>query len=140
MIDSCHKSCHECGFSLLETLVALGILVVSLGAIFGVISTALHSAAEADSVARATRAGESILGLLGADIPLVEGTSSGAVSDQMDWTLTVTPYHPGEEYLSWQMPLRGYWVEVEIGWEGLDRVRAVRLTTLRLTSLQEAAL
>ncbi|MFO7553084.1 MAG: prepilin-type N-terminal cleavage/methylation domain-containing protein [Haliea sp.] len=134
-----HKGHAEHGFSLLETLVALGILAVSLGATFNVISTALLSAAEADALARATRAGESVLGLLGADIPLTEGVSNGAVNDHLSWRMTVTPFRTGEEFLSWQMPLRGYWVEVEVGWEEAGRVRSVRLATLRLASLQEGA-
>lgn len=111
-----------------------------MGAILSVFSTALHAAAEADAITRAVRAGESLLGRLGADIPLAEGVSDGALNDALRWRITVTAFQPDEELASWQMPLRAYWVELEIDWDDAGRQRAVRLATLRLSPARRLAL
>lgn len=121
------------GFSLLESLVALAILAISLGAITGIFATALRNAAEADAVTRATLAGESLLNHVGGQIPLAAGVSSGELDGRLHWQVTTTPFYGDEDLTSWQMPLRAYWVEIEISWDDAGRRRAVALATLRLT-------
>lgn len=140
MTELQHKPFAARGFSLLETLVALSILAAALGAIFSIFSTALRAAAEADAVTQAARAGEALLGSLGAELPLREGVSSGALNGALRWRITITAFLPDAELASWQMPLRGYWVEMEIDWQDAGRPRAVRLATLRLTPDRELAL
>lgn len=121
------------GFSLLESLVALAILAVSLGAITSIFATALRAAAEADAITRATLAGESLLSRVGGQIPLAAGVSSGELDGRLRWRATATPFQGDEGLAAWQMPLRAYWVEIEISWDDAGRHRAVALATLRLT-------
>lgn len=122
------------GFSLLETLVALAILTVSLSVILGVFSTAMHAAAQADAITRATRAGESLLARLGTEIPLQEGVSRSNPDAAYQWRITVTPYQPEDGSQTWQAQLHAYWVEVEVRWAASASHAAVKLSTLRLTA------
>lgn len=134
MTDRPHKiPCAE-GFSLLETLVALTILTVSLSVILGIFSTALHAAAEADAITRATRVGESLLARLGSEIPLREGVSRGDLDAVYHWQITVSPFQPEAGLQTWQTPLHAYWVEVEVAWDSSRPRAAVKLSTLRLAA------
>lgn len=120
------------GFSLLETLVALVILSVSMGAILGIFSTALRSASEADDITRATRIGESLLAQLGSDIPLHDGISHGTYPPGYRWQINVVPYAAGSIAPSWQTPLQAYWVEIEVRRDAAEPRATVKLSTLRL--------
>lgn len=133
MTERLHSIATGRGFSLLETLVALCILSAAMGAILSVFSTALTAAAEADAITRAVRAGESLLARVGADIPLAEGASAGTLDDALAWRMTVTAYRPDAELAAWQMPLRAYWVELDVEWGEADQPRSVHLSTLRLS-------
>jgi len=131
---------HARGFSLLEVLVALCILVLCLGMIMSMYSTALQHASDAAAITRATRAGETLLAQLGAEIPLRKGISSGQLGDGYHWQITISEYQPEGAPQNWQMSLHAYWVDIDIHWEGPDRPRSVNFTTLRLTTDQQTAL
>lgn len=131
---------YAAGFSLLETLVALLILAVSLGAILGIFATALRAASQADDITRATRIGESLLAQLGTEIPLHDGISQGTLPPGYRWRISVAAYTSGTELPSWQMPLQAYWVEIEVARTTGGPGATVKLSTLRLAGTAEIRL
>jgi general secretion pathway protein I len=126
---------RQCGFSLLEVLVAFAILSVSLGVLLQVFATGLRNAGVADDYSRATLYAESILAAIGREVPLAEGERSGPVNDRFSWRSTVSAFAedmPAHE----KTQVRAYRVRVEVFWPGLIQIRSVTLETLRLASLE----
>lgn len=122
---------RQCGFSLLEVLVAFAILSVSLGVLLQVFATGLRNVGLADDYSQATLYAESILAAMGREAPLSVGNRSGPVNDRFSWRSTVDLYTEG-------MPdpettrILAYRVRVEVYWPGPVQDRAVMLETLRL--------
>ena len=121
----------ECGFSLLEVLVAFAILSISLGVLLQVFATGLRNAGIADDYTRAVLYAESILAAFGREAPLVEGEQSGPVNEQFSWRSAVSVYTEGMPD-SEQPRVRAYQIRVEVYWPGLLQDRSVVLETLRL--------
>lgn len=130
------------GFTLLEVLVAFVMLAMVLGVVLRIYSQGLERVSESETRTRAAMLAESKLALLGAEIPLEEGETSGESPDGMRWHLRLSDYdadrRPEEGKLGTVravLPVRLLRVEVEVNWG--DRGRAedgLRLTTLRLAA------
>jgi len=125
----------ECGFSLLEVLVAFAILSISLGVLLQVFATGLRNAGLADDYTRATLYAESVLAAIGRETPLTEGERSGPVNDRFSWRSTVSAYTEGLPDPE-KIRARAYRVNVEVYWPGLAQNRSVVLETLRLAPVE----
>lgn len=131
------RHCRQCGFSLLEVLVAFAILSVSLGVLLQVFATGLRNAGIADDYSQATLYAESILAAVGRETPLSEGVHSGPVNDRFAWRSTVSPYAEGLPNPE-KTRVRAYRVSVEVYWAGRGQERSVTLETLRLAPFEPA--
>ncbi len=126
----------ECGFSLLEVLVAFAILSISLGVLLQVFATGLRNAGLADDYTRAVLYAESILAAIGREVPLAEGERSGPVNDQFSWRSTVSAFTEGLPDPE-KARVRAYRVSVEVYWPGrAQQNRSVILETLRLAPVE----
>lgn len=118
----------EAGFTLLETLVALAIVAIALGAAYAGFASGARATHRAETALEALTRAESALALVGAEIPLTEGET---VRRDGVWTMTVAiaPHRPGAAYAWAPLGLRPLMVRAEARAEG---GAAVRLETLRL--------
>jgi prepilin-type N-terminal cleavage/methylation domain-containing protein len=120
------------GFSLLEALAALVILVMGLSSLYSAFNSALGAAGRADAHVAAMHLAQSLMDQHSAPRVFRAGTMRGR-QDQFTWTLDVTPADeeiaPSAQPGSWQL-LR---LTVTVMW---PRQRRFQLETLQLARLQ----
>ena len=83
------KEDRQTGFTLVEALVALAVLVLALTAFHGTIAAALRSNAASDASETAIGHAHNHIERIGRDLPLQ--SASGTYIDGLRWQLTVTP-------------------------------------------------
>lgn len=84
----------ERGFTLLEVLVALAILVFGLAAFYQALGGGLQAGVSAEREWRAIEAADRLLTELGRSTPLRDGEATGEFPDGQRWTLRVEPFVP----------------------------------------------
>ena len=129
----------QCGFSLLEVLVAFVILSLVATALFRLFSGALVNASAADDYTHAVLVAESALTEAAAAVPLVETSNSGSADDgRISWTTRVTTYNapgitPDIERVAEAMPMRLYRITADVTFAAPSGgTRTFVLATLRL--------
>jgi general secretion pathway protein I len=132
---------RQCGFSLLEVLVAFAILALSLGVLMQIFSRATISTMTTAQYSRAVALAESRLAAVGNAIPLKEGGVSGDPEDGFAWELGIAPFALGDTPVEPGMavgvlPVAAYRVTVTVLWRDGARARRLSLSTLRLTQAQ----
>ena len=126
----------ECGFALLEILVAFVVLALGLGAISTGVVIAMRSDARTQVNRTALRVAQSRLEAAGIAEALVSGTREGLIADKFRWRQTVTEVRPA---IPPQAPrpapakgaLKSFWVEIA--------VEAPDGTNIKLAALKLAA-
>jgi prepilin-type N-terminal cleavage/methylation domain-containing protein len=82
---------QERGFTILEVLVALVILIVGLAGYYFAFGSGLLASASAERAWRAARAADNIVARLGRSISLDEGVKTGEFPDGRRWRLEIFP-------------------------------------------------
>jgi type II secretion system protein I len=82
----------ERGFTLVEALVALAILVLALAALYQALGGGLQAGVAAEQQWRAVETAERLLTELGRSTPLRDGVTTGELADGRRWTLRVEPF------------------------------------------------
>jgi prepilin-type N-terminal cleavage/methylation domain-containing protein len=82
----------ERGFTLVEALVALAIIVLALAALYQALGGGLQAGVAAEQQWRAVEAAERLLTELGRSTPLRDGVTKGELGDGRRWTLRVEPF------------------------------------------------
>jgi general secretion pathway protein I len=118
------------GFTLIEVLVALGILALSASAVFAAISNGLRDVRQADAGARAGLLARSLLARVGADIPLREGETEGQFAQGVRWRLRLLPFGDAGDRRLW--PVAAYTVRAEVSWRDAGQMRSITIETLHL--------
>jgi len=127
------KRGRQSGFSLLEILVAFGVLSLCLGVLLRIFAGGGQIARTADEYYRAILTAESMLNGLGTEIPLKPGITEGELEGDYHWSFNVTPYSVDQNLLGDQkLGFMPYWVELTVEWGGEEDPRAFNLSTLRL--------
>ena len=136
-----HQFTHhnDCGFSLLEVLVAFTLFAVALGVLMQIFSRGVNGASTADHYAKATMYAESRLAAIGLEETIKEGISSGKINDDYAWQVTIKPYQdpsPKDQMsidFEKQYFVQLYEIETRVTFATDDRKeRVVSLSTLQL--------
>jgi prepilin-type N-terminal cleavage/methylation domain-containing protein len=77
------------GFTLLETIAALTILVVVLNQLFSASSSGVRNESRSDFLLHASREGQALLAGLGIENKINPGTQEGRFEDGLSWLLSV---------------------------------------------------
>lgn len=88
---SLHKSG---GFTLIELVAAFVIFAIGFGVLLQILSTCLHTTAQAADYTRAALWAQSLLDVQGVGEPVKNGDYSGAFDDKYRWRLQVTQIPP----------------------------------------------
>ena len=91
MLPSFHKSG---GFTLIELVAAFVIFAIGFGVLLQILSTCLHTTAQAADYTRAALWAQSLLDVQGVGEPLQDGDFSGAFDDKYRWHLQVGQVPP----------------------------------------------
>jgi general secretion pathway protein I len=124
------------GFTLIESLVALIIMVTVATMLYQGLSSGLRVSGAAEGSETALRVAKARLAELGIETPLQPGTQEGQDGDIL-WQTTVWPYTAQDptDPITQQNP---YWARVKVTWRqgSSDRPRSLELTTLKLGGAQ----
>jgi general secretion pathway protein I len=124
---------RQCGFSLLEILVAFAILAIFLGVLLNIFSGGVRGADTTGQYARAVQVAESLLAGVGHDVALEAKVMDGESDEVYRWRIAIEPYTPPEA--DWQpekTPLQAYRIGVAVFWTSGSSERQFALTSLRL--------
>jgi general secretion pathway protein I len=119
------------GFTLIEVLVAFGILASTLVAVLQVFSQGLRSVDVAERHLIATMLMRSIVDDLGTEVPIVAGERSGEIDDGYRWTTRMAVSQTIAPVATAQGVYLPYEIDVEIVWNGRP---VTTLTTLRIVA------
>jgi len=122
----------QCGFTLLEVLVAFAILSVALGVMMQAFSTGLRSQASSATVAVATEIGRSKLAEVGATIPLQAGETTGMAPGGYRWRVSIRPRTEEAVATNYATIVRPMEVSVVVRWGDAGAEREVAVDTVRL--------
>jgi prepilin-type N-terminal cleavage/methylation domain-containing protein len=122
----------EDGFTLMETLIALIIMVTVATMLYRGLSGGLRVNEIAGNTERALVVAQARLAGLGHEIPVAAGRVEGQDGD-MGWELTIRPYQPPDA-ADRAAQMSAFWATVTVFWR--DRrgapLRSLQLTTLKL--------
>jgi prepilin-type N-terminal cleavage/methylation domain-containing protein len=121
----------ECGFTLMETLVALVIFVACYLLIHEGLSLGWRGVRLAQSETSALQVAQGRLAAAGFDEPLSDGQRSGE-TDGYAWTMDIRREDRGRMPAASQ--LSAFWVTVAVSWRDRSErhARSVQLTTMKL--------
>jgi len=136
MIDNRHhrpvrRNPDAAGFTLIEVLVALVVLVLVLPPLLHIFTQGLTAANASGRYARATTVAESLLARTGPVIPLVPGQRTGTQAGRYDWTLTIRPF-TADKTIDNRGPLALMEVIANVRWSRGPLSRAITLRSLRI--------
>lgn len=121
----------DCGFTLMEVLVALAILSLSLGVLLAVFSQSLDRVHRNQLDLRARLLAQSLLEEIGS---VKLGQTHGQTADGLTWTLDVKPFGTSADRNSWRpLPVK---VTADVEWHKGDVRHTLELSTLRLMAGQ----
>jgi prepilin-type N-terminal cleavage/methylation domain-containing protein len=129
-----------CGFTLVETLVALTIFVAGYVVVHQSVMLAWRGAQIAWAEGAAVRLAQSRLADAGVEMRLQEGEERGETPDGFTWRRRVERYRPppggNDPGGGSARGIVGYWVTVTVSWRGglLQSVRSLELKTLKLAA------
>jgi len=126
------------GFTLLEVLLAFVVFALSFATVLEILSASMRSTVRARTYSQAALTAQSLMDLVGTEIPLYEGSLSGTSEDEYDWTLDITLYQgqAGDDRTVELAEMNStvlYWVDLNLEWEEGRRTREARFTTIRGT-------
>jgi general secretion pathway protein I len=131
------------GFTLLEVLLAFVIFALSFATVLEIMGSSVRSATRARDYTEAALLAQSLMDVVGMEIPLVEGAVGGEAHGGYRWELVISTYQPqSEDDRSLELAeVSGtllYWVDLDVSWGDPDRPRQARFTTVRavLANLQ----
>lgn len=122
----------ERGFTLIEALVALGVLAATIGLVNRTFAAGWSAVRHGSLESRAIALAKAQLGIAGLDTDFAVETSSGVV-DVMRWRREVSLYDPPGQTAGATARMPVWWVRVEVAWRDtpLAAERVIALTTIK---------
>jgi prepilin-type N-terminal cleavage/methylation domain-containing protein len=125
------KTRHEDGFTLIEVLVSLTVLVAAIALLQGALRGSYRSNDRATQEMTALEIARSRLAAAGVETPLAAGVTEGEANGGFHWRVVMTPEVKSRAAAS---PVRGFWTTAEVEWR--DRQESaphkVSLVTLKI--------
>jgi general secretion pathway protein I len=124
------------GFTLLEVMLAFVIFALSFATVLEIMAGSMRSVRRASDDTQVALLAQSIIDLVGTEIPLEEGQFNGNGMDRYDWNMGIYLYAASDEDLRTQelAELSGielYQVELDINWQTGRRDRSLHFSTIR---------
>lgn len=120
----------EAGFTVIEVVAALAILVMALGVLLNVMSNSVRQTGRAEMAAEAGSLARSLLAKVGTELPMRAGEMTGQANGGFRWQIRIDPYGDGTDRREW--PVAAFQVVAEVMWRDGLQERSLALTTLRL--------
>jgi len=124
------------GFTLLEVMLAFVIFALSFATILEIMTGSMRNIIRASDDTEVALFAQSVMDMVGTEIPLEEGELSGTQLDRYQWQLSIYPYdlsgvdvHTQE--LAEMSGIELYRVDLDIDWETGLRQRDLHFSTIR---------
>ena len=127
---------RQSGFTMLEVLLAFVIFALSFATVLEIIGGSVRSTVRARDYSEAALTAQSIMELVGTEIPIIPGGYEGETDAGFRWTVDIFDYQPADEDVRVMevAQMEGtllYWVDLQLQWGDGVRSREARFTTLR---------
>ena len=129
------------GFTLLEVMLAFVIFALSFATVLEIVAGSMRSVRRASDDTEVALFAQSIIDLVGNEIPVEEGQYGGTGMDRYEWQLDLTLYAASDDDVSEEAvntvelaELSGielYRVDLYIDWESGQRQRDLHFSTIR---------
>ncbi|KAA9130772.1 type II secretion system protein [Marinihelvus fidelis] len=134
---------QQSGFTLLEVLLAFVIFALSFATVLEIVGGSVRSTVRARDYSEAALTAQSIMELVGTEIPLAPGGYQGETDDGFRWTVDVFDFEPMDDDPRIMEVAQGegtllFWVDLHLEWGDGLRSRHAQFTTLR--AVMEAAI
>jgi general secretion pathway protein I len=124
------------GFTLLEVLLAFVVFALSFAVVLEILGGSMRNSVRAREYTEAALLGQSLMDLVGTEIPIEEGGRDGEMPGGYRWRMDISPYVPDDDdvrtlevaELSATML---YWVDLEVAWGQAPRDRQAHFSTVR---------
>lgn len=124
------------GFTLLEVMLAFVIFALSFATVLEIMAGSMRSVRRASDDTEVALFAQSIIDLVGTEIPIEEGSFSGTGMDRYQWQLGIYLYEVSDEdfrtqELAEMSGIELYRVDLDIDWETGRRQRDLHFSTIR---------
>ena len=124
------------GFTLLEVMLAFVIFALSFATVLEIMAGSMRSVRRASDDTEVALLAQSVMDLVGTEIPIEEGQYSGTGMDRYQWQLGVYLYESGGDDVSTQelaemSGIELYRVDLDIDWETGRNQRNLHFSTIR---------
>lgn len=124
------------GFTLLEVLLAFVVFALSFATVLEIVAGSMRATVRARSYSEAALLAQSLMDMVGTDIPLAEGSVAGDAPGGYDWQLSISPYQQMTEQdrmleIAEMTGTQLYWVDLELRWGQEPRQWQAQFTTVR---------
>lgn len=125
------------GFTLLEVMLAFVIFAISFATVLEIMGASMRSVGRASDDTEVALMAQSVMDLVGTEIPVEEGQYDGTSMERYNWRLDIFPYDAsGEQDLATPelVELSGielYWIDLEITWQSGRRDRDMHFSTIK---------
>ena len=124
------------GFTLLEVMLAFVIFALSFATVLEIMAGSMRSVRRASDDTEVALFAQSIIDLVGTEIPVEEGAFSGTGMDRYQWQLDIYLFEASDETLHTQelaemSGIELYKVDLYIDWETGRRQRSLQFNTIR---------
>jgi len=124
------------GFTLLEVMLAFVIFALSFATVLEIMAGSMRSVRRASDDTEVALFAQSIMDLVGTEIPIAEGQYSGMGMDRYQWQLGLSLYDSGGEdvgtmELAELSGIELYRVDLDIDWDTGRNQRDLHFTTIR---------
>jgi general secretion pathway protein I len=124
------------GFTLLEVMLAFVIFAISFATVLEIMAGSMRSVRRASEDTEVALLAQSVMDLVGVEIPIEEGQFSGTSMERYDWQLDIYLYQSGGDETGTQelAELSGielYGVELTVGWQSGRHERDMRFNTVK---------
>jgi len=124
------------GFTLLEVMLAFVIFALSFATVLEIMAGSMRSVRRASDDTEVALLAQSVMDLVGIEIPIEEGQYSGTGMDRYQWQLGVYLYESGGDDVSTQQlaemsGIELYRVDLDIDWETGRNQRNLHFSTIR---------
>jgi general secretion pathway protein I len=133
-----HRSvpARSAGFTLVEVLLAFVVFALSFATVLEILGGSMRATTRSRADSEAAMLAQSLMDMVGTDIPMVEGTVGGEAPGGYRWQMTISNYQPAfaEDRTPEIAELTGtvlYWVDLDLSWGEARRERHTQFFTVR---------
>ncbi len=124
------------GFTLLEVMLAFVVFALSFATVLEIMAGSMRSVRRASDDTQVALFAQSIMDLVGLEIPVEEGQFNGTGMDRYEWRLDIYLYEASDEDMRTQelaemSGIELYKVDLDINWEAGRRQRDLHFSTIR---------